>query len=177
MSKKWYIVSSSPGYENKVRESLAARIREAGLDESFGRIEVPSEEMVEMRAGKKTVTTKRMFPGYVFIEMEFSDPTWHLVRKTPKVTGFVGGSAKPKPMTDAEINTILSRQERSHEKPKPKIEFSQGEIVRIKNGPFTDFNSTIASVDFEKGKAKVLVSVFGRDTPIEIQFDDIEKIA
>lgn len=174
---KWYIVHTTPGYENKVRDRLIARAAENAMTDSFGEIKVPSEEVMEVKNGKKALTTRRLFPGYVFVNMEFSDSVWHLVRKTPNVTGFVGGTeTRPAPMRQADIDAILNRETQTHEKPAPKILYEKGEVVRVASGPFKDFNGSVDSVDYEKGKLKVMVTVFGRDTPLEITFSDVEKI-
>lgn len=174
---KWYIVYSTPGYENKVKERILARAAETGLSASFGRIEVPSEEVMEVKNGKKIATTRRLFPGYVFVEMEFDDKVWHLVRKTPNVTTFVGGSeTRPAPLKQREIDEILNRAQQTVAKPAPKVAYGVGEVVRVASGPFKDFNGSVDSVDYDKGKLKVMVTVFGRDTPLEIGFSEVEKI-
>lgn len=178
MSKKWYIIHTTPGYENKVRERIESRARDAEMGDAFAEILVPSEEVSDVKNGKKTISTRRLYPGYVFLNMEFSDKAWHLVRKTANVTGFVGGAgaeSRPQPMKESEIEVIRNRQVASHEKPAPKVLFAPGEVVRVNTGPFNDFNGTVDSIDYDKAKLRLMVTVFGRDTPLEIGFGDVEK--
>jgi transcriptional antiterminator NusG len=172
---KWYIIHTTPGYENKVRERLEARIKENAMSESFGEILVPSEEIADLKNGKKVITTRRLYPGYVFLNMQFSDRVWHLVRKTPNVTGFVGGNNQPAPMKDSEVQAIRNRQSQSHDKPAPKVAFAKGETIRVSAGPFKDFNGTIDHIDYDKGKLRLMVAVFGRETSLEISFSEVEK--
>lgn len=174
---KWYIIHTTPGYENKVRERLLSRAQEAGMSASFGEIMVPVEEVAEIKNGKKITSTRRLFPGYVFLQMEFDDQAWHVVKKTPNVTGFIGGDTRPTPMSEREIEAIRSRQSQSQDKPAPKVLFSKGEVVRVATGPFKDFNGSIDSIDYDKAKLKVMVTVFGRDTPLEIDFSEVEKVS
>ena len=174
---KWYIIHTTPGYENKVRDRILARAADGEMASHFGEILVPSEEVAELKNGKKVITTRRLYPGYVFLNMEFTDKAWHLVRKTPNVTGFVGGNdTRPAPMRDSEVEAIRSRQNDSHDKPAPKISFEKGEVVRVSAGPFKEFNGTIDAIDYDKAKLRLMVTVFGRDTPLEIGFGDVEKV-
>lgn len=175
MSKKWYIIHTTPGYENKVSERIQARARDAEMTDAFGEILVPAEEVSDVKNGKKVITTRRLYPGYVFLNMEFSDKAWHLVRKTSNVTGFIGGEARPQAMKESEVEAIRNRQVESQEKPAPKVLFTQGEVVRVNSGPFNDFNGTIDSIDYDKAKLRLMVMVFGRETPVEIGFGDVEK--
>lgn len=176
MSKRWYVVHVYSGMEKSVKKSLLERIERAGLQSEFGEILVPVEEVVEMRGGQKAVTERRFFPGYVLIEMNLTDETWHLVKSTPKVTGFVGGtSTRPTPIAEKEVEKIRSQIEEGTEKPKPKILFEVGELVRVKEGPFTDFNGTVEDVNYEKSKLRVSVTIFGRATPVELDFGQVEK--
>lgn len=176
MSKRWYVVHVYSGMEKSVKKSLQERIDRAGLQSEFGEILVPVEEVVEMRGGQKSVTERRFFPGYVLIEMNLTDDTWHLVKNTPKVTGFVGGSGtRPTPISEKEVEKILSQMEEGTEKPRPKVLFEVGELVRVKEGPFTDFNGTVEDVNYEKSKLRVSVTIFGRATPVELDFGQVEK--
>ena len=176
MGMKWYIIHTTPGYENKVKERILSKAKDNDMLEFFGEILVPTEEVSEVKNGKKTISERRLYPGYVFLNMEFTDKAWHLVRKTHNVTSFVGGDQRPSPMKDSEVEAIRSRQTKSHEKPAPKVSFSKGEIVRVFSGAFKDFNGTIDSIDYDKGKLRLLITVFGRDTPLEIAFSEVEKI-
>lgn len=177
MSMKWYIIHTTPGYENKVRERILARAAENEMKSEFADILVPSEDVTETKNGKKVITARRLYPGYVFLNMVWSDRAWHLVRKTPNVTGFVGGSdTRPAPMPDSEVQAILTRQTESHEKPAHKVAFVKGETVRVSTGPFQDFNGVIDSIDYDKAKLRLLITVFGRDTPLEIDFAEVEKV-
>ncbi|HLS50883.1 MAG TPA: transcription termination/antitermination protein NusG [Burkholderiaceae bacterium] len=176
MSKRWYVVHVYSGMENSVHRNLLERIEQAELQSSFGRILVPSEEVVEMKGGKKSITERRIFPGYVLVEMELTDDTWHLVRSTNRVTGFLGGSGnRPTPISDAEVEKILSQMEEGVEKPRPKVLFEVGEMVRVKEGPFADFNGNVEDVNYEKSKVQVSVTIFGRATPVELDFSQVEK--
>lgn len=176
MSKRWYVVHVYSGMEKSVQKSLKERIDRAGLDTSFGQILVPTEEVVEVRGGRKAITERRFFPGYVLVEMDLTDETWHLVKNTPKVTGFVGGSGnRPAPISQREVDDILSQMEEGVEKPRPKTLFDVGEMVRIKEGPFTDFNGNVEEVNYEKSKLRVSVTIFGRSTPVELDFSQVEK--
>lgn len=171
----WYAVHTTTGYENKVRDRILEQIVEKHLQDSFGEILVPSEEVLEMRAGKKIKTTRRLLPGYVFIQMKLSDEQWHFIRKIKNVTGFIGG-VRPAPMKQSEIDSITQRAQESKDKPMPKVNFSIEEVVRIKHGAFADFNGRVANIDYDKAKLRLMVQVFGRETSCEIGFQDVEKI-
>ncbi|MDR4516039.1 MAG: transcription termination/antitermination protein NusG [Nitrosomonas sp.] len=176
MSKKWYVVHAYSGFEKSVQRALIDRINRAGMQDKFGRILVPVEEVVEMKGGQKNISERKFFPGYVLVEMEMSDETWHLVKNTDKVTGFVGGTVmKPTPISQKEVDTILHQIQEGIEKPKPKILFEMGEAVRVKDGPFTDFHGNVEDVNYEKNKLRVSVSIFGRPTPVELDFNQVEK--
>ncbi len=175
MSKRWYVVHAYSGYEKKVANALKERIELHGMQEKFGEVLVPTEEVVEMRGGQKRRSERKFFPGYVLVEMELGDDSWHLVKETPRVLGFIGGKAdKPAPITEAEANTILQRVE-SGEAPKPKTLFEPGEMVRVVDGPFNDFNGVVEEVNYEKSKLHVAVLIFGRSTPVELDFGQVEK--
>ena len=174
--KKWYIIHTYSGYERKVAESLMNRIQAYDLGECIGQILIPTEDVVEMKSGKKVVTTKLTFPGYILVEMDMTDKAWHDVRGTPKVTGFVGGTAnKPTPISQKEVDSILRQVQEGVEKPRPKVLFESGEAVRIKEGPFTDFHGNVEDVNYEKSKLRVSVTIFGRSTPVELDFSQVEK--
>ncbi len=176
MSKRWYVVHVYSGMEKSVHKALVERIERAGLETSFGRILVPSEEVLEVKGGKKSITERRIFPGYVLVEMDLTDETWHLVKNTNRVTGFLGGSGnRPAPISDREVEKILSQMEEGVEKPKPKVLFEVGEMVRVKEGPFADFNGNVEDVNYEKSKVRVSVTIFGRATPVELDFGQVEK--
>jgi len=176
MSKRWYVVHVYSGMEKSVQKALIERIDRAGLQTSFGRILVPSEEVVEMRGGQKSISERRIFPGYVLVEMDLTDETWHLVKNTNRVTGFLGGSGnRPSPISEKEVEKILSQMEEGVEKPRPKILFEVGEMVRVKEGPFADFNGNVEEVNYEKSKVRVSVTIFGRATPVELDFSQVEK--
>ena len=176
-SKRWYVVHAYSGMEKAVERNLRERIDRAGMQEKFGRILVPTEEVVELRNGKKAVTERRFFPGYVLVEMEMADDTWHLVKHTNKVTGFVGGARnRPTPISEAEVMKIVNQMQEGIEKPRPKVEWSVGEIVRVKEGPFTDFNGAVEDVNYDKSKVRVSVTIFGRATPVELDFGQVEKV-
>lgn len=175
MSKRWYVVHAYSGYEKKVANALKERIELHNMQDKFGDVLVPTEEVVEMRGGQKRRSERKFFPGYVLVEMELGDDTWHLVKETPRVMGFIGGKAdKPAPITEAEANTILQRVE-SGEAPKPKTLFEPGEMVRVVDGPFNDFNGVVEEVNYEKSKLHVAVLIFGRSTPVELDFGQVEK--
>ena len=175
-AKRWYVVHAYSGYENYVVQALQERIRLEGLQDRFAEIIVPTEEVVEMRAGQKRKSTRKFFPGYVLVNMEMDEQTWHLVRKTPKVLGFIGGtSEKPAPITEKEANLILRRVQEGVDKPKPKILFEPGEVVRVTSGPFADFNGVVEEVNYEKSRLRVAVLIFGRSTPVELEFGQVEK--
>ncbi|MFO7578921.1 transcription termination/antitermination protein NusG [Nitrosomonas halophila] len=176
MSKKWYAIHAYSGFEKSVKRALEERIRLHGLEDRFGEILVPVEEVVEIKSGQKSISERKFFPGYLLIEMEMCDETWHLVKGTPKVTGFVGGTmTQPVPISQKEIESILNQVKEGVEKPKPKIIFEAGEAVRVKEGPFTDFHGSVEEVNYDKSKLRVSVSIFGRPTPIELDFHQVEK--
>jgi transcriptional antiterminator NusG len=175
-NKKWYVVHAYSGMEKSVQRALEERIQRAGMQDQFGRILVPTEEVIEVKNGNKSVVERRFFPGYVLVEMEMTDETWHLVKNTNKVTGFIGGkSNKPTPVPQREIDKIMQQVQEGVEKPKPKVLYEVGELVRIKDGPFTDFNGTVEESNYEKSKVRVSVVIFGRSTPVELEFSQIEK--
>ena len=174
--KRWYVVHAYSGYENYVKKALLERIQLEAVEYKFGEILVPTEEVVELRGGQKRKSERKFFPGYVLVEMEMDDQTWHLVKSTPKVLGFIGGTSdKPAPITPKEAETILQRVTESSDKPKPKVLFEMGEVVRVIDGPFADFNGVVEEVNYEKNRLRVAVLIFGRSTPVELQFDQVEK--
>ena len=173
---KWYVVHAYSGMEKAVERNIVERINRAGMESKFGRILVPTEEVVEIKNGVKRTTERKLFPGYVLIEMIMDDDTWHLVKHTNKVTGFVGGVRnRPAPISEDEVMKIVNQMQEGAEKPRHKVEFEVGEYVRVKDGPFTDFNGTIEEVNYEKSKVRVSVTIFGRATPVELEFAQIEK--
>jgi transcriptional antiterminator NusG len=176
MSKRWYVVHAYSGFEKNVARALAERVELSSLGEHFGEILVPTEEVVEMRAGQKRRSERKFFPGYVLVHMELNDDTWHLVKETPRVMGFIGGKAdQPAPLTEAEANSILDRVAVGSEKATPKTIFEPGEIVRVIDGPFNDFNGVVEEVNYEKNRLQVAVTIFGRSTPVELDFGQVEK--
>ncbi len=176
-TKRWYVVHAYSGMEKVVERNLRERIDRSGMADKFGRILVPMEEVVELKNGNKPVSERRFFPGYVLVEMDMDDDTWHLVKHTAKVTGFVGGvKNRPAPISEAEVMKIQNQMQEGVEKPKPKTLWSVGELVRIKDGPFTDFNGAIEDVNYDKSKVRVSVTIFGRATPVELDFAQVEKI-
>jgi transcriptional antiterminator NusG len=176
MSKRWYVVHAYSGFEKSVQRALIDRVARSGMQDLFGQILVPVEEVVEMRNGQKSITERKFFPGYVLVEMEMNDDTWHLIKSTPKVTGFVGGTAnKPTPISEKEVEKIMQQMKDGVDKPRPKVLFEVGEIVRVKEGPFTDFNGSVEDVNYEKSKIRVSVTIFGRATPVELDFGQVEK--
>jgi transcriptional antiterminator NusG len=176
MAMRWYVVHAYSGFEKSVQRGLLERIARTGMQDKFGEILVPVEEVVEMKGGQKSISERKFFPGYVLVQMEMSDDTWHLVKNTPRVTGFVGGTAqKPTPITDKEVDAIMHQMQEGVEKPRPKVLFENGEMVRVKEGPFTDFNGTVEDVNYEKSKLRVTVTIFGRATPVELDFSQVEK--
>ncbi|GAB3417221.1 transcription termination/antitermination protein NusG [Massilia agilis] len=176
-NKRWYVVHVYSGMEKSVMRALIERIARAGMTEQFGQILVPTEEVVEVKNGQKSVSERRFFPGYVLVEMDMTDETWHLVKNTPKVTGFIGGkSNKPTPIPAREIDKIMQQVQEGVEKPRPKVLYEVGEQVRIKDGPFTDFNGNVEEVNYEKSKVRVSVTIFGRATPVELEFGQVEKV-
>ena len=173
---KWYVVHAYSQYENSVKKALIERIRRAGLEEAFGGILVPTEEVVEIKEGKKRTTERKFFPGYVLVQMQMNEQTWHLVKSTPKVMGFIGGTSdRPAPISQAEANQILNRVEESVEKPKPKTLYEPGESVRVIDGPFADFSGVVEEVNYEKNRMRVAVLIFGRSTPVELEFGQVQK--
>jgi transcriptional antiterminator NusG len=176
MTLRWYVVHAYSGFENQVMKTLRDRIRRSGLESKFGEILVPTEEVVEMRDGKKRKSERKFFPGYVLVQMEMGDETWHLVKESPKVLGFIGGTPdRPAPISDAEAEAILQRVVDGADKPKPKVLFEPGEVVRVVDGPFTDFNGVVEEVNYEKSRLRVSVLIFGRSTPVELEFTQVEK--
>ena len=176
MSKRWYVVHAYSGYEKKVALAIKERVNLAGMEDLFGEILVPTEEVVEIRGGQKRKSERKFFPGYVLVQMELSDDTWHLIKETPRVMGFIGGKAdKPAPITEREANAILARVHDSEEKPRPKTLFEPGEVIRVIDGPFNDFNATVEEVNYDKSKLRVAVTIFGRSTPVELDFTQVEK--
>lgn len=175
MAQRWYIVHCYSGFEKKVAQSIKEQAAVQGLDEMFENVLVPSEEVVEMRGGRKVSSERRFFPGYVLVRMEMTDQTWHLVRNTPKVTGFLGSGSKPMPIPDAEAERVMSQVQEGVERPRPSITFEIGETVRVADGPFTSFNGTVQEVDEERARLKVAVSIFGRATPVELEYSQVEK--
>jgi transcriptional antiterminator NusG len=175
-TKEWYIVHTYSGFEKKVSESLQQRVQAYGLQDEIGEVLIPTEDVVEMRAGKKTVSSKRFFPGYILVEMIMSDNAWHVVKNTPKVTGFVGAGSKPIPLTREEVDHILNQVTEAAEKPKPKYSFDRGDQVRINEGPFTSFNGVVDDVNIDRNTLKVMVTIFGRATPVELDFLQVEKL-
>jgi transcription termination/antitermination protein NusG len=174
---RWYVVHAYSGMEKAVERNIRERIERSGMQSKFGRILVPTEEVVELKGGKKSVSERRFFPGYVLVEMLMDDETWHLVKHTSKVTGFVGGAKnRPAPISEAEVMKIVHQMQEGVEKPKPKVQWVVGELVRVKDGPFTDFNGSVEDVNYEKSKVRVSVTIFGRATPVELDFAQVEKV-
>lgn len=174
---RWYVVHVYSGMENSVYRSLKDRIERMGMSEKFGQILVPTEEVVEVKSGRRSFTTRRFFPGYVLIEMEMTDDTWHLVKDTPRVTGFVGGKPNnPTPVPAREMEKLLQQMQDGIDKPRPKVSYEVGELVRIKEGPFADFNGNVEEVNYEKSRLRVSVTIFGRSTPVELEFGQVEKV-
>jgi transcriptional antiterminator NusG len=173
---RWYVVHAYSGMEKAVERNIIERITRAGMQDKFGRILVPVEEVVEIKNGQKKTTERKFFPGYVLVEMVMDDDTWHLVKHTSKVTGFVGGAKnRPAPISEAEVMKIVNQMQEGSDKPRHKVEFVVGEFVRVKEGPFTDFNGTVEEVNYEKSKVRVAVTIFGRSTPVELEFSQVEK--
>jgi transcription termination/antitermination protein NusG len=176
-NKRWYVVHAYSGMEKSVAKALQERVTRDGLQAQFGRILVPTEEVVEIKGGKKSITERRLYSGYVLVEMEMTDEAWHLVKSTPKVTGFLGGTAnKPAPLPQKEVDEILMRMQEGYEKPRPKVLFEVGEMVRVKDGPFTDFNGNVEEVNYDKNRVRVSVTIFGRSTPVDLEFAQVEKV-
>ena len=173
---RWYVVQAYSGMERAAERNIQERIARAGVQHKFGRILIPTEEVVEVKGGQKKTTERKFFPGYVLVEMIMDDDTWHLVKQTSKVTGFVGGARnRPVPISQVEVEKIVSQMQEGSEKPRHKVEFEVGEMIRVKEGPFTDFNGSIEEVNYEKNKLRVSVTIFGRATPVEVEFSQIEK--
>lgn len=176
MALRWYVVHAYSGFENQVKRSLEERIKRSGLDDMFGQILVPTEEVVEMREGQKRKSDRKFFPGYVLVQMDMNDETWHLVKDVPRVMGFIGGTSdRPAPITEREAQAILERVQEGVEKPRPKVLYEPGEVVRIIDGPFNDFNGVVEEVDYEKSRLRVAVLIFGRSTPVDLEFGQVEK--
>lgn len=176
MAKKWYVIHAFSGFEMHVKRSLLERINRTGMDASFGEILVPTEEVVEIRNGQQRRSERKFFPGYVLVNMEMSDETWHLVRDIPKVMGFIGGKGdQPAPIPDSQAEAIMQRMREGIEKPRPKVLYEPGELVRVTDGPFTDFSGLVEEVDYEKSRLKLSVLIFGRSTPVDLDFTQIEK--
>ena len=176
LGKRWYVVHAYSGFEKSVSRALEERINRAGMRDKFGQILVPVEEVVELKGGQKSISERKFFPGYILVEMELNDDTWHLVKNTNKVSGFVGGSSnRPTPISQKEVDKIMAQMQEGAAKPRPKVLFEVGEMVRVKDGPFTDFNGNVEEVNYEKNKLKVTVTIFGRATPVELDFAQVEK--
>ena len=176
MSLQWYVVHAYSGFENQVKRTLKERITRSGMQDKFGDILVPTEEVVEMRDGAKRKSERKFFPGYVLVQMEMNDDTWHLVKNAPKVMGFIGGTSdRPAPITQREADSILQRVQEGADKPKPKVLFEAGEVVRVIDGPFNDFNGVVEEVNYDKSRLRVSVLIFGRSTPVELEFGQVEK--
>jgi transcriptional antiterminator NusG len=176
MTKDWFVVHTYSGFEKFVAESIQQRALELDIQDQIGKIIIPTEGIVEIKGGKKVVSTKRSYPGYILIEMEMNDENWHIIRETPKVTGFVGSGKRPTPLNKDEVSQIVEHMETTSEKPKPKHSFEKGEAVRIIDGPFFNFNGIVEEVNQERNTLKVLVTIFGRSTPVELEFLQVEKI-
>ena len=176
MSLRWYVVHAYSNFENQVKRSLEERIARSGLGDQFGQILVPTEEVVEMRQGQQRKSERKFFPGYVLVQMELNEDTWHLVKEVPRVLGFIGGTSdRPAPITEREAEMIFGRMEEGATKPKPKVLFEVGEVVRVNEGPFKDFNGVVEEVNYEKSRLRVSVLIFGRSTPVELDFGQVEK--
>lgn len=176
MEKKWYVIHTYSGYENKVKQSLEERLEALGFQERVSRVLVPTENVIEVKGGKKKVSARKFFPGYIIVEMDMDDDIWYLIKNTPKVTGFLGGKRNPTPLSEDEVKNILEQIEGDKTKPKPKVLFNKGESVRVVDGPFTNFTGIIDEISPERGKLKVMVSIFGRATPVELEFLQVENI-
>jgi len=176
MTKNWYIIHSYSGFEKKVAETLRSRVEAAGLSEQFGEIMIPTEDVIEMRKGKKVVSSKLFYPGYVLVEMNMNNDTWHLVCSTPRVTGFVGSGQMPSPLTSEEVDRIVHKVEVAAEHPKPKLKYEKGENVKITDGPFKDFTGSVDEINDDRSTLRVMVTIFGRATPVELDFYQVEKL-
>lgn len=177
MTKNWYIVHTYSGFEKKVKESLESRVAAYGLQDKIGQVLIPTEDVVEVRGGKKVVSPRMFYPGYVLVEMDMDEYTWHVVRSTPRVTGFVGSGQTPIPLSEDEVNVVLNRMATPTDKPKPKLTFERNEQVKIVSGPFANFNGSVEDVNPDRSTLKVSVTIFGRSTPVELDFAEVEKIA
>ena len=176
MALRWYVVHAYSNFENKVKQALEERVKREGLEQYFGKILVPTEEVVEMRMGQQRKSERKFFPGYVLVQMELTDETWHLVKDVPRVLGFIGGTSdRPAPISEKEAMSILSRVEDGVNKPRPKVLFEVGEVIRVIDGPFKDFNGVVEEVNYEKSRLRVAVLIFGRSTPVELEFGQVEK--
>lgn len=176
MAMRWYVVQAYSGFEHQVKRSLQERIKRQNIEEGFGDILVPTEEVIEMRDGQKRKSERKFFPGYVLVQMEMNDDTWHLVKSVPKVLGFIGGTSdKPAPITEKEAQAIMQRVQEGVDRPRPKILYEPGEVVRVNDGPFNDFNGVVEEVNYEKNRLRVAVLIFGRSTPVELEFGQVEK--
>ena len=176
MAMRWYVVQAYSGFEHHVRRSLEEHIKRAGVQDKFGQILVPTEEVVEIRDGQKRKSERKFFPGYVLVQMEMDDETWHMVKSVPKVLGFIGGTSdKPAPITEREAQAILQRVQEGADKPRPKVLYESGEVVRVTDGPFKDFNGVVEGVDYDRNRLRVAVMIFGRSTPVELEFAQVEK--
>ncbi len=176
MAMRWYVVHAYSGFENQVKRMLIERVKRFSMEDQFGEILVPTEEVVEMREGQQRKSERKFFPGYVLVQMDMNDDTWHLVKDTPKVMGFIGGTSdRPAPISDKEADAILQRVQEGAEKPRPKVLFEPGEVVRVTDGPFNDFNGVVEEVNYEKSRLRVAVLIFGRSTPVELDFGQVEK--
>jgi transcriptional antiterminator NusG len=176
MAKRWYVIHTQTGHEERVKTTLENRAQQFSLQEKIAQILIPTEKVSEIKAGKKKISTRKFFPGYVLVEMELNDDTWYLVKNTPGVSGFIGSGRKPLPLREAEVEGIIKQAEEKKEKPTPKVIFEKGESVRVKEGPFVNFNGTIEEVNPNKGKLKVMVAIFGRTTPVELEYWQVEKV-
>jgi transcription termination/antitermination protein NusG len=177
LAKQWYIVHTYSGFEERVKDNLKQRIEALGVADRFGDVRVPTETLVEMRGGKRRQVERKFFPGYILVEMEMTDETWHVVKNTPKVTGFVGSPKHPTPLTEEEVNQILNQVVATKEKPKPKHVYEKGEHVRITDGPFSNFTGTVDEINLDKNTLRVLVTIFGRATPVELEFLQVQKVS
>lgn len=176
MTMRWYVIHTYPGSESHVKDYLTNRIQTAGVEANFGEIMVPTEEVVEIRAGQRRKSERKFFPGYVLVQMEMNDEIWHLVRSTPRVLGFIGGTSdRPTPISDKEANNIMQRMQEGVDKPKPKVLFEPGEVIRVTDGPFADFNGVVEEVNYDKHRMRVAVLIFGRSTPVDLDFSQVEK--
>jgi len=176
MSLNWYVVHAYSGFEDRVMNTLKERVVQYGMEDKFGEVLVPREEVVEMREGKKRTTDRKFFPGYVLVQMEMNDDTWHMVKDMPRVLGFIGGTSdRPAPISEEEANSILQRVEEGVDQPTPKVMFEAGEVIRVIDGPFKDFNGVVEEVNYEKNRLRVSVLIFGRSTPVDLEFTQVEK--